>query len=68
MAYENEDENGQLQPLIVNESKFPGDFPMPCNCLKCTKANMCPCRVKQVACCQFCKCEGARDCRNQANT
>ena len=62
-----EDELGQLRPLIMSASKLPNDFPVPCNCLKCVRENVCPCHGKQVACCQFCKCKGAKGCRNPAN-
>ena len=47
--------------------KLPNDFPVPCNSLKCAIENVCQCHVKQVACCQFCKCEGVRGCRSLAN-
>ena len=63
-----EDEIGQFKPLIMSAPKLPNDFPVPYNRLKCARENVCLCRVKQVACCQFYKCEGARGCRNPANT
>ena len=48
--------------------KLPNDFPVPRNCSKCARENVCQHCVKQVACCQFCKCEGVRGCRSPANT
>ena len=63
-----EDEIRQLRALIVSESKLPNDIPVACNFLKCVTENVCPCSVKQTGCCQFYECEGARGCRNPANT
>ena len=31
------DEDGKLMPIVSTESNLPGDFPMPCNCIKCCK-------------------------------
>ena len=49
-------------PIIVEEDIIPMDFPLPCNCLKCARGKVCPCRVKDFPCCDFCKCKGV--CRN----
>ena len=40
-------------------SCIPDDFPVPYNCLKCARANVCPCRAREAACCKFCKCEAS---------
>ena len=49
------DEDGNLLPLVSREPSLPNDFPSPCNCLKCAKQTVCPCRVKEIPCCQYCK-------------
>jgi len=49
------DEDGNLLPLVSREPSLPNDFPFPCNCLKCAKQTVCPCRVKEIPCCQYCK-------------
>ena len=63
-----EDDEGHLVPwLIVSGRCILDDFPVPCNCLKCARANACPCRVIGVACCKFCKCEAREFCKNSLN-
>ena len=42
------DENEHLVPDVVDGDRIPSDFPLPCNCLKCAKSTVCPCRVKQL--------------------
>ena len=54
-----------LLPIIVAGDTMPEDFPVPCNCMKCAKRNVCPCRVKQISCCKFCKCEASSACNNE---
>ena len=54
------DANGELVPVITGQI-LPSDFPLPCTCGKCAKANVCPCRVKGATCTDLCKCKG--DCR-----
>jgi hypothetical protein len=54
----------ELLPIIMHGPCIPEDFPVPCNCVKCAKSNVCPCRVKNITCCQFCKCGSSVDCRN----
>ena len=56
-----------LVPNIEIRNKLPDDFPNPCTCIKCAKSNVCPCRVKGISCCEFCKCYTAKQCRNPAN-
>ena len=58
------DEDDHLVHEIVEEDTIPSDFPSPCNCLKCAKSTVYPCRIKQIRCCEFCKCNAARDCKN----
>ena len=43
-------------PIIVPEKCMPEDFPHPCNCQKCSRANVCACRMTNIPCCDFCKC------------
>ena len=45
--------NGHAIPDIINGPPFP----VPCNCLKCSRDSVCPCRIRKIPCCQFCKCE-----------
>ena len=65
-GYVEEDEE-QLIPVVVSRSHIPDDFPVPCNCLKCARANVCPCHVRGVTCCKFCKCEANESCKNSFN-
>ena len=58
------DEKGLLVPEILSQPKLPDDFPVPCNCLKCARVNVCPCRVRHIPCCQFCKCKAGELCKN----
>ena len=51
-----EDDNMIIIPVIVIKEVVPEDFPMPCNCLKCARSNICICRIKNIECCKFCKC------------
>ena len=62
------DEDGCLLPISVGQSKIPEDFPIPCSCIKCARANVCPCRVKNLACCKFCRCKSEEQCKNPSNT
>ena len=55
------DPNGELVPVITGKI-LPSDFPLPCTCGKCARANVCPCRVKSAKCTDFCKCK--EDCKN----
>ena len=61
------DESEQLIPIIMTASNLPDDFPSPCNCVKCAKKNVCPCRVRKIKCCQFCKCQSSQVCQNPNN-
>ena len=58
------DDNEHLVPDVVDGDRIPSDFPLPCNCLKCAKSTVCPCRVKQIACCKLCKYGATVDCKN----
>ena len=62
LHYGYEIENDVLIPKISNDIPIPSDFPLPCNCLKCARANVCPCRIKNISCCEFCKCKN--NCNN----
>ena len=37
-----------LATIIKRHLALPSDFPPPCNCLKCARAQICPCRIKQI--------------------
>ena len=52
-------EEDDLVALIINYTLIPP----PCNCLKCARPHGCPCRVKQIACNQYCKCEAKQSCK-----
>ena len=56
-----EDDNEHLILLIISGNHIPGNFSLPCNCLKRARANACSCRIKQIACY---KCEAAEPCKN----
>ena len=43
---------------------IPDDFTMPCKCQKCARQTVCPCRVKSIPCCNFCKCKSDKQCKN----
>ena len=47
--------------------ELPDDFPIPCSCLKCARANICPCRRKLIPCCIFCKYSKNSACKNDFN-
>ena len=53
-SYILDDDNIMLAPDNAVED-IPEDFPMPCNCIKCARGTVCPCRVKEIPCCNFCK-------------
>ena len=58
------DENEFLLPDLETDP-LPVDFPMPCSCLKCVQENVCPCRVKKIAYCDYCKCKTSKNtCKN----
>ena len=54
--------DGQFLPDTECQ-ELPDDFPVPCSCLKCTRANICPCRRKLIPCCTFCKCSENNACK-----
>ena len=57
------DDDDNLFPIINDNCAVPESFPLPCKCLKCKRENVCPCRVKEIPCCMYCKC-GDTDCCN----
>ena len=59
-------EEDDLVPLIINDILIPVDFP-PCNYLKCARPQGCRCRIKQIACSRYCKCEGKQSCKNTSS-
>ena len=58
-GYEFETDSGTLIPQVTPEERTPADFPQPCTCLKCSRVNICLCRMKGIPCCDFCKCSGS---------
>ena len=56
------DDDGDLLPANAENNYYPENFPRPCNCLRCSKATVCTCRVAGIACIDFCNCK--RVCRN----
>ena len=60
------DEDDHLVHEILDGDTIPSDLPSPCNCLKCAKSTVCPFKIKQIRCCEFCKCDTVRDCKNPA--
>lgn len=42
-----------LVPTIETVKKLPENFPKPCNCGKCARKNVCPCRVKTYSVVNF---------------
>ena len=63
------DEDEHLIPEIVKGDVTPEDFPLPCmrSCVKCVKSTVCPCRVREIPCCEFRKCNSSVECKNPAN-
>ena len=55
-----------LIPIISTNLSIPCNFPQPCNCQKCGKASACKCRLLEIRCCQFCKCDTSPRCKNPA--
>ncbi len=56
--------DGQLSPQIIQDCVIPSDFPVPCSCTKCARSTICPCRVRNISCCEFCKCGAREMCNN----
>lgn len=55
-GYQLDDDTELVVPQITYKENIPSDFPQPCTCLKCARANVCLCRINNIACCDFCKC------------
>ena len=58
------DDNGNLVPILATKPPISSNFPQPCNCRKCSKPKVCPCRLKEISCCQYCKCNASPECKN----
>ena len=56
--YKFETDSGTLILQVTPEGRTLVDFPWPCTCLKCARANICLCRMKDIPYCNFCKCSG----------
>ena len=50
------DEDKTLYSLLLDKVSLPEDFPKPCDCLECVRGRVCARRLKNIACCTFCKC------------
>jgi len=61
-------EEEYLVPIIVSpDNILPADYPTPCNCMKCSRENVCNCRSLSLSCGKFCKCKGEEQCCNPHN-
>ena len=58
------DEDGKLYPLSLDKFFGPEYFPEPSNCLKWTIGSVCAFRLKNIACCIFCKYGSSEQCQN----
>lgn len=58
----NDDDEDEIVPKIINNA-LPEDFPMPCNCGKCARENVCSCRINNLKCCEYCRCQ-PESCKN----
>ena len=44
--------SSNLVPIIISpDNILPVDYPTPCNCLKCSRENVCACRSLSIPCC-----------------
>ena len=63
-GYQLDNKKGLIPTIIADDQELlPNDFPKPCSCLKCARKNVCPCRVCETLCCEFCNCRGI--CKNK---
>ena len=53
-GYELEDDNEEQILSKIIEENLPDELPIPFKYVKCTKSNICCCRVKKIRCCQCC--------------
>ena len=60
-----EDDQFNLQPVISSDNVLPKDFSQPCTCGKCARDTVCPCRIRKITCCEYCKCKTS--CNNPHN-
>ena len=51
-----EDDDEVLKPEIMTIA-LPEDLPIPCNCGKCARANVCTCCMNNIQCCQCYNCK-----------
>lgn len=65
-GYELDDDDEEIIVPKIIEVSLPDELPMPCNCVKCAKSNVCTCRVNKIRCCQYCNCK-PDVCQNQLN-
>ena len=61
-------EDNNLVPIISTKQSIPSNFPQACNCKKCSKASVYKCRLLEIRCCQFCKCDESPVKRYQKST
>ena len=61
-------EEEYLVPITISpDNILPVNYPTTCNCLKCSRENVCACRSLLMPCCEFYKCKGAGQCCNPHN-
>ena len=53
-----------LDPAIVSQPPIPNDFPEPCKCKVCSRRTVCRCRLLQIPCCEYYRCNGSSQCKN----
>ena len=53
-----------LEPVLVEQPVKPSNLPDPCNCQKCARETVCPCRIVGISCCKYCKCKNGPVCKN----
>ena len=57
-------EDSNLVPITSTKLSIPSNFLQPCNWQKCGKARVRKCRLLEIRCCQFCKCDASPRCKN----
>ena len=57
-------EDSNLVPIISTKPTIPSNFRQPCNCQECSKVSVCKCRLLEICCYQYCKCDASLRCKN----
>ena len=58
------DDYGNLLPILSTKQPILSNFQQPYYCRKCSRPNICWCLLKEVACCQYCKCKASTESKN----